>query len=112
MLRGAWHFVRISKKSLDVVNAILEGVKRTYRAGTQALAAVARFGLGGVFDVKELSFDVALSAAATGHFRVSAVVKIFGRSKRFGLNINLRNILSFVKSIGNKVIGGLRNFIS
>ena len=66
----------------------------------------------GVFDTTELSFDVALSSAARGRFRVSTVVKIFNRYRRFGLYINLRNVLSLVKSIGNHVIGGLRNFIS
>ena len=111
VLRGAEHIVRISKRSLDIVNAFLEGVKRTYQAGTKALSAITSFTLGGVFDIREVSFDVALSAAATGHFRASIVVSIFRKVKRFTLNINLRNILSFIKTIGERVIHGLKKFL-
>ena len=77
VLKGAEHFVRIAKKSLDIVNAVLEGVKIVYQAGTKALTAIINFTLGGVFDIREVSFDVALSTAATGHFRTSIVVSIF-----------------------------------
>ena len=111
VLRGAQHVVRISKRSLDIVNAVLEGVKRAYQAGTKALSAVAKFGLGGVFDIRRVSFDVALSTAATGHFRASIVVSIFRKLKQFSLNINLRNILSFVRKIGERVIKGLKKFL-
>ena len=71
-------------------------MKRAYQAGTKAIA---KFGLGGVFDIREVSFDVALSTAATGHFRASIVVSIFRKLKRFSLDINLRDILSFVRKI-------------
>ena len=111
VLRGAQHVVTIGKRSLDIVNAVLEGVKRAYQAGTKALSAIASFGLGGVFDIREVSFDVALSAAATGHFRSSIVLSIFRKLKRFTIDINLRNILSFIKSIGERVIHGLKKYI-
>ena len=111
VLEAAKRVVSFSKRSLDIVNAILEGVKRTYQAGTKALTAIVNFGLGGVFDIRELTFDVALSSAATGHFRVSVLLSIFRKLKRFSLNINLRNILSFVKAIGEKVIHGLKKFL-
>ena len=111
VLRGAQHVVRISKRSLDIVNAVLEGVKRAYQAGTKALSFVAKFGLGGVFDIRRVSFDVALSTAATGHFRASIVVSIFRKLKQFRLNINLRDILSFVRKIGERVIKGLKKFL-
>ena len=111
VLRGAQHVVRINKRSLDIVNAVLEGAKRAYQAGTKALSAVAKYGLGGVFDIRRVSFDVALSTAATGHFRASIVVSIFRKLKRFSLNINLRDILSFVRKIGERVIKGLKKFL-
>ena len=111
ILKGAKHIVRVSKRSLDIVNAFLEGVKRAYQVGTKALSAITKFGLGGVFSIRELSFDVALSSAATGHFRVSVLVSIFRKLKRFSLNINLRNILSFIKAIGERVLHGLKKFI-
>ena len=111
VLRGAQHVVKISKWSLDIVNAVLEGVKKAYQAGTKALSAVAKFGLGGVFHIRRVSFDVALSTAATGHFRASIVVSIFRKLKRFSLNINLRDILSFVRKIEEHVIKGLKKFL-
>ena len=110
VLKGVEHVVRISKRSLDIVNALLEGVKILYQAGTKALSAIISFGLGGVFDIREFTFDVALSTAATGHFRASIVVSIFRKLKRFSLNINLKNILSFVKAIGERIIRGLKKF--
>ena len=112
VLIGAEHVVKISKRSLDIVNAVLEGVKRAYQAGTKALSAVAKFGLGGVFDIRRVSFDVALSTAATGHFRASIVVSIFRKLKRFSLNINLRDILSFVKAIGERAFKGIKKFLT
>ena len=83
VLIGAEHVVKISKRSLDIVNAVLEGVKRAYQAGTKALSAVAKFGLGGVFELK-----------------------------RFSLNINLRDILSFVKAIGERAFKGIKKFLT
>ena len=98
VLRGAQHVVRISKRSLDIANAALEKVKSWNKL--KALSVIAKFGLGGVFDIREVSFDVALSTAATGHFRASIVISIFYKLKRFSLNINLRDILSFIRKIG------------
>ena len=112
VLEGAKHLVRTGKRSLDIVNAFLEGVKRAYQAGTKAVSAIARYGLGGVFDIREIAFDVGLSTAATGHFRVSVTVNIFRHTKRLSLNINLKDITSFAKSLGEKIIGGLKKFIS
>ena len=111
VLRAAQHVVRVSKHSLDIANAFLEGVKSTYLAGTKALSAIIKYGIGGVFELREVMFDVALSTAATGHFRVSVLVSIFRHMNRFSLSINLRNILSFVKAIGERVIHGLKKFI-
>ena len=112
VLRGAQHIVRFSKKSLDLVIHILEGVKIAFKAGVKALSAIVSLGLGGIFDIRELAFDVALSTAATGHFRVSIVVSIFNHLKRLSLDINLNNILSFIKKIGEQVINGLKKFFS
>ena len=51
------HLVRAGKHSLDIVNAVLEGVKRAYQAGTKVLSATARFGLGGIFDIRKVAFN-------------------------------------------------------
>ena len=111
VLKVAKRVVSITKHCLVIVKAILERDKRAYQAGMKALSAIVRYGLNGIFDIRELSFNVALSSAATGHFRVSVLVSIFHKLKRFSLNINLRNILSFVRAIGEKVIRGLKKFL-
>ena len=111
VLRGAKRIVGVSKHSLDIANGFLEGVKKTYQAGTKALSAIVKYGLGGIFDIRELKFDVALRVASTGHFRASVLVSIFRKLKRFSLNINLRSINSFVKEIGQRIIHGLKKFI-
>ena len=38
------------------------------------ISAVAKHGLGSVSDIRKLSFDVALSSAATGHFMIRVSV--------------------------------------
>ena len=75
-----------SKRSLNIVKAALEGVKRSYKEVTKAISTIGNIGLSGVFDIREVSFDVALSTAATGHFRASIVVSIFCKLKRFSLD--------------------------
>ena len=111
ILEGAKYLVKASKHSLDIVNAVLDGVKKAYQYGTKAVSAVAKHGLGSVFDIRKLSFDVALSSAATGHFRVSVELSIFRHLKRFSLDINLRNILSFVRAVGERIFHGLKKFL-
>lgn len=103
--------VKVSKRSLDIANGFLETVKKVHQAGTKAISVLSSFATGGVFEIRELSFDVALSAAATGHFKVSVQVSLFDRLKRFSLGINLRNLTSFVKAIGERMIHGLKKFI-
>ena len=111
ILEVAKHAVRVSKHSLDIVIAILEAVKVAYQVGIKALSAIVRFGLGGIFDIREVAFDVGLSAAATGHFRVSVTLAIFNHFKKLSLNINLSNILPFIKSLGESILGGLTKYI-
>ena len=112
VLAGAKHLVRAAKRSLDLAVAFLEGVKRAYQIGTRALSAIARFGLGGVFDIKRVAFNVGLSTAATGHFRVSVTASILGRQKQVSLTINLRDITSIARKLGEDVIRGLKKYIS
>ena len=101
-----------SEQCFNIVKTALTRLERTYKAATKAVSTIANAGLGGVFDLREVSFDVALSTAATGHFRASIVVSIFRKLKRFSLDINLRDILSFVKAIGEHAVKGIKNFIT
>ena len=102
---------KVAKQCFNIVKTALTILERTYKAATKAVSTIANVGLGGVFDIREVSFDVALSTAATGHFRASIVVSIFRKLKRFSLNMNLRDILSFVKAIGESAIKGLKKFL-
>ena len=61
------------------------------------------YGLSRVFDIKIVSFDVALSTAATeSHIQASVAVDIFRQRKEFNLTINFISIRSFVEEIGGK----------
>ena len=111
VFRRAKQLAGIGRRSLYLARFAFNRVKRAFNALRKTLSAFASFGLGGVFDIKEVSFSVPLSAAATGRFRASIVVSIFRKLKRFPLNINLRNILSFIKTIGERVIHGLWKFL-
>ena len=112
LLKEAEKAAKNSRKCFNFVKTALTKLERTYKAATKAVSTIANVGLGGVFDIREVSFDVALSTAATGHFRASIVVSIFRKLKRFSLDINLRDILSFVKAIGERAVKGIKHFIS
>ena len=89
-----------------------EEVKKTFNAITNAFSYLKNYGLSRVFDIKKVSFDVALSTAATeSHIQASVVVNIFRQRKEFSLDINFRSIRSFVEEIGENAIQGLKGYL-
>lgn len=104
--------VNITKRSLDQANANLKAIKVSHSSGTQALSAIAMHTLDGIFDIQEASFDVALGVATSGQFRVSLICTIFKRVKKFSFDINFKAIILFIKSVGERIIPGLKKYIS
>ena len=111
-LEGVKVLVRIAKHSLDIVIAFLEAVKVLFKAGLQAISAIVRFTLGGIFDIRKISFDVGLGVATGGHFRVSLAMTLFGNWKELSLDLDFSNFGAFIRSIGESIIRGLTKFIS
>ena len=111
VLSGAQRVVSISKRSLDIANHFLEGVYKVHQAGVKSISALSSFATKGMFEIREMSFDVGLSTAGTGHFKVSVTASLFGKIKQFSIGINLKDLTSFVKKIGERMIHGLKKFI-
>ena len=111
LLSVAQRVVSFSKRSLDVANRFLDAMYKIHQAGVKSLSVLSSFATGGVFEIREMSFDVALSTAGTGHFKVSVLASLLGKLKRFSIGINLKNLTSFVKAIGERMIRGLKKFI-
>lgn len=104
--------VQSNKRLMDIANTVFEGVKRAHQIGREALSAIAKLGLEGVFNIKEISFDVSLNTAAEGHFKVSVTMSVMHKRKHVSLYFNMRDITSFAKNLSQHVIHGLGKFIS
>ena len=99
--------VNFAKLPFDAAVAALEAVKQTYRVGVEAGNQIARFGLGGVVNLKEITFDVSLSAAAGGSFGGSVRGCLAGNNVQLNININLHDVVAIARQIADHVISGL-----
>ena len=110
VLEGAKGVVSAAKHSLDVVNLALEAAKQTYKVGAAAANAIAQFALKDLFNIKEMTFDVSLSAANGGSFSVGVKARILGNDVNVNAQINVRDITSVAKQLAEEAIGGLSSF--
>ena len=99
--------VNAAKLPFDAAVAALEAVKQTYRVGVEAANQIARFGLGGIVNLKEITFDVSLGEAAGGSFRGSVRGCLAGNNVRLNIHINLHDVIAIARQIADHVIGGL-----
>ena len=100
--------VRTAQRTLDAANAALNGIRRAYRAGIQALTAIARIGLGGLISIREIYFRASLRAANGGAFTARIKVSFLGRHPvTLHLHINVRHLGSTVKQLASHVIPGI-----
>ena len=107
-LRLAQHAVNGAKRTLDAANAVLEGVRRAYRAGIQALTAIVRVGLGGLIQIREIYFSVSLRDANRGQFHCRVRVSFLGMHQvTLGMHINIRNPLGMAKQLASRIIPGV-----
>ena len=111
-LDAAQGVVSAAEYSLDAAIYAMEATKHTYRVGTEAVNVIASVGLGGVINIKGLEFDVYLSAAATGSFSGSITASFAGQQDvTVSLNLNLYDIPSMAKKLGEHVVEGISDFI-
>ena len=112
ILNGAQRKIRIAQRTLQLARTVLSTVKRSNAVGTRSSLVIAKFGIENVFSIKQARFNVPMSTASTGQLTVSMIVSALGKQVNFVGVINLRDITSFSKKLGNRVIPGLYKYIS
>ena len=110
VLEGAKGVVNAAKHTLDLAIYALEAAKQTYKVGAAAANAVIQFALRDLFNIKEMTFDVSLSAANGGEFSVGVKARILGNNVNINVRIDTRNILSVAKQLAEEAISGLSSF--
>ena len=104
LAKGAFN---AAKLPFDAAVAALEVVKQTYSVGVEAINKIAEFGLGEIVNIKGITFDVSLSAAATGSFSVSVSARLAGNDVNLSLSINLHDVIGIARDIADRAIDGL-----
>lgn len=103
--------VAFAKKSLGIAKRELENVKKLYKVGVKALKALKSFIATKIINIHEIYFKVALSVANSGKFQCRMKGVVVGRNLDVNLNFDIKDILSIAKSLGEKVISGISDFI-
>ena len=103
--------VNLAKGVLQGAIYFLEGVKRLYRIGVEALAAIASFVLTQIINIREVYFRVGLSVANGGEFECRIKGVLLGNNIDIHLKFDTRNIWSLAKALAEKAISGLSKFI-
>ena len=111
VFRKAESVVAIAKKSLDLAKGALENVKNVYKVGVKALKALRDFIATNIINIREIYFKVALSVARGGKFQCRVKGVVVGRDLNVNLNFDVKDILSIAKSLSEKVISGISDFI-
>ncbi len=104
-IRSASFRVRGTFKS-DLCNRVKRIIENTFWTSPLYLVRP-RFGLGGVVDIKEISFDVSLSVAARGSFPGTVRGCFSGNNFQLYTNINLHDVTAMARQIANYVISSI-----
>ena len=110
-LTVAQGFVNAAKSVLDAAIAVLDGVRATYRAGVNALSAITKFALTQIINIREMYFHVKLSVANGGVFDCRVKGVLMGKNINVQLRFDTSDILAIAKSLGERAISGISNFI-
>ena len=98
----------VAEQGVAAAELAVDGVEAAFAAGLKAAEFIAKLGLNGLISIREISFDVHLSAAAGGSFSGS-VTAVFGGAAEvtISFNINLYDITSMVKQLVDQIGDGL-----
>ena len=99
--------MKSAKRVFNTAVAKFEMVKKAYRVGIEATKQIARFGLGGIVSLKEITFDVSLSEAAHGNFACSVKGILSGKMVKVTIKANRLSITRIARQIADHVIYGL-----
>ena len=102
--------VNTAKQSLNLAIAGLTAVRNTYRAGVEAINALAKFALTEIINIREMYFKVALSVANGGEFQCQVKGVLMGNDIDYDLDFNIENPLELAKSLGEKAISGISKY--
>ena len=111
-LSAAQGVVTAARGTLDIAIAGLTAVRKTYRAGVEAISALANFALTEIINIREMYFKVALSVANGGVFQCRVKGVLMGNDIDLDLEFDIKNPLDLAKSLGEKAISGISNFFS
>ena len=93
---------------LDVAKGIVTAVQATVSVGLAALKAVTEFLLTGIINIKEIGFDVHLSAFSHGSISAYVEASFFGSDPvRLEVTLPIINPLAIVKDLAERAIPGL-----
>ena len=97
-----------ARETVTVAELAVDGIEAAYAAGLQAAEFIARVGLNGLISIREISFDVSLSAAAGGAFSGSVTAVFLGSAEvTISFNIDLYDIISMVTQLVDHIGDGL-----
>lgn len=105
-LETARGVVRAAESSIDVAVAALEGTQQLYRAAAQAATVISSFGLNGLIDIHEVSFDAELGIVSGGSFAGEVRASFLGQSAVVSLDINVRGITSMARQLAGHIGDG------
>lgn len=95
----------------DAVQAATDSlnvVKETFRVGAQLIGEIASFGLSGLIDINEITFESSLSAATGGSFSLTVRATILGSSQNIKISADLNDIPGTItRPLADKVCPGL-----
>ncbi|CAH1781115.1 unnamed protein product [Owenia fusiformis] len=104
LMDAAAFLVEKSTNAVTGAQLALDGVNEAQKAGLKAASFITRLTLGGIINIKEISFNVELAVANTGEFGGTIVVSFLGRSDdTFSFQIKLYSIESMVGILVDKV---------
>lgn len=111
ILSGAQGIVNAAKLPLDLVIKALEVVKQAYRVGVSALSALVDFALTQIINIREMYFYVELSKASGGQFACRVKGVLMGQNVDVSLDFDTKDVLKIAKSLGERALSGISNFI-
>ena len=103
--------VNVAKRSLDLAIGFLEGVKKTYRVGVNAISSLANFALPKIINIRDMYFKVGLSAASGGKFQCRIKGVLMGNNINVNLSFDTGNIGTIAKSLAERAVSGISKFI-
>jgi len=90
--------------TLELAKLSLEGVKLTVKAAAEAAEFIAKYGLGGLIDIREAMFEGSLSATQGGRVSLAVKLTFMNKPQAFAFAFNFNDPLSSAKDLAKKLL--------